>query len=67
MVRLALGSVADTAIIPMQDYLELGSEARFNTPSTLGGNWQWRMDRDDCTEDISKRMLKLAKTYGRIH
>jgi 4-alpha-glucanotransferase len=66
MVRLALGSVADTAIIPMQDYLELGSEARINTPSTLGGNWEWRMDKDACTEKLSQHMLELARVYGRI-
>ena len=42
-VRAVLQSRADTAVIPMQDYLELGAEARINTPSTLGGNWQWRL------------------------
>ena len=65
LVRTALGCVADTAIIPMQDYLELGSEARINTPSTLGGNWEWRMDCDACTEELSKHMLELAQIYGR--
>jgi len=42
-IRLALSSVADLAVIPIQDYLELGGEARINLPSTLGGNWIWRM------------------------
>ena len=42
-VRAVLESRADTAIIPMQDYLESGAEARVNTPSTLGGNWAWRL------------------------
>ena len=42
-VRAAMSSVADMAIIPMQDYLGLGSEARINIPSTLGTNWMWRM------------------------
>ena len=46
MIRAAFASVADTVIIPMQDYLGLGSEARINTPSTLGRNWQWRMKPD---------------------
>ena len=45
-VRAVLESRADTAIIPMQDYLELGGEARINTPSTLGGNWVWRLPAD---------------------
>ena len=65
LMRTALGSVADTAIIPMQDYLGLGGEARINTPSTLGGNWEWRMERDACTEELSKHMLELAWIYGR--
>lgn len=65
LIRTALGSVADTAIIPMQDYLELGSEARINTPSTLGGNWEWRMDSGACTPELSKHMLELARLYGR--
>lgn len=42
-VRAVLESRADTVVIPMQDYLELGKKARINTPSTLGGNWQWRL------------------------
>ena len=65
LIRTALGSVADTAVIPMQDYLGLGGEARINTPSTLGGNWEWRMERDACTEELSKHMLELAWIYGR--
>ena len=65
LIRTALASVADTAIIPMQDYLGLGSEARINTPSTLGGNWEWRMDSDACTEKLSKYILELAQIYGR--
>lgn len=66
LIRTALGSVADTAIIPMQDYLGLGSEARVNTPSTLGGNWEWRMEQGACTPELSAHMLELAQLYGRI-
>lgn len=65
LIRAALGSVADTAIIPMQDYLGLGGEARINTPSTLGGNWEWRMERGACTEELSAHMLELAQLYRR--
>lgn len=65
LIRTALGSVADTAIIPIQDYLGLGGAARINTPSTLGGNWEWRMEHDACTEELSKRMLELSLLYGR--
>ena len=66
LVRMALASVSDTAIIPLQDYLELGSEARINTPSTLGGNWEWRVAADACTPELSARMLELAQIFGRI-
>lgn len=66
LIRTALGCVADTAVIPMQDYLGLGGEARINTPSTLGGNWEWRMGADACTEALSRHMLELAQIYGRI-
>ncbi len=66
LIRTALGCVADTAVIPMQDYLELGAEARINTPSTLGGNWEWRIESDACTQELSEHMLELAQIYGRI-
>lgn len=65
-IRAAFGSVADTAIIPMQDYLGLGSEARTNIPSTLGINWKWRMKDGDCTEELAERIRSMAKLYGRV-
>lgn len=64
-IRAALSSVADTAIIPMQDYLELGTEARINMPSTLGDNWKWRMRQDACTEALAEKIRRLTKLYGR--
>lgn len=64
-VRAALASVADTAIIPMQDYLGLGSEARINTPSTLGDNWKWRMGKDDFSEDVIEKVYAMTKLYAR--
>jgi 4-alpha-glucanotransferase len=64
-IRATFMSVSDTAIIPMQDYLELGSEARINTPSTLGKNWTWRMKSDAITPELAERMKDMAKTYGR--
>lgn len=66
ILRAALGSVADLAVIPMQDYLGLGSEARINIPSTLGNNWKWRMKRDACTEELSWKIRDMVKLYGRI-
>lgn len=65
MIRMAQGSVADTCIIPMQDYLGLGNEARINRPSTLGGNWVWRMSQGSADEKLSKRILNLTSIYGR--
>lgn len=64
-IRAALGSVADTAVIPMQDYLGLGNEARINTPSTLGDNWKWRMKPDACTPKLAKKIRKVTRMYGR--
>lgn len=58
MIKTAFASCADTAVIPMQDVLNLGSEARMNTPGTVGGNWGWRM-----TEIPSD---KLAREYKKM-
>ena len=66
MMRAALGSVADTAILMMQDLIGLGSEARINTPSTLGGNWQWRV-ADGCANDWLAGIIRENVTlYGRL-
>ncbi len=65
-IRAALASVADTAIIPIQDYLGLGSEARINTPSTLGNNWKWRLEEGQLDENLAKRIRKMTKLYGRL-
>lgn len=64
-IRLALSSVADLAVIPIQDYLELGGEARINLPSTLGGNWTWRMKEGEFTPAIIKRCHQMNRLYGR--
>lgn len=66
LIRLAEQSVADTAIIPMQDCLGLGNEGRINLPSTLGTNWKWRMQADVCTPELAAKLYQIAKLYGRI-
>lgn len=66
MIRLALSSVAKLAVIPMQDYLELPEEARFNTPSTMGENWKWRMKEDALTDELAEKIYKMTKIYGRL-
>ena len=64
-IRLALMSVADTAIIPLQDVLGLGSEARMNLPGTAQGNWRWRFTFDMLTDEIEERLKQLTIIYDR--
>ena len=59
-------SVADTAIIPAQDLLGLGSEARMNRPGTLAGNWRWRLLPGQLTADLAQRLAVMAATYERV-
>ena len=65
-IALAMASVADLCIIPMQDYLCLDEKARINTPSTLGGNWTWRMKRGAFDRDLIEKMHRLTWLYGRL-
>jgi len=66
LIRLAWGSVADTAMTTAQDLLGLGHEARMNTPSTLGPpNWCWRLEPGALTERIAQRLLEMTGIYGR--
>ena len=65
LIRLAFRSVANTAIIPIQDYLDIGSEGRINTPSTLGGNWSWRLLPGELTQSLAGEMREIALLYGR--
>ena len=64
-VALAMQSIARMCIIPMQDYLGLGTEARMNIPSTIGCNWRWRMTEDQFTEDLCRDILAQTHRYGR--
>ena len=64
-IRLAMRSVADTCIIPVQDYLGLSCEARINTPSTLGGNWIWRSDADSFTDNLAAKIKKITQLCAR--
>ena len=66
LVRMAMSSVAGLCVIPMQDVLELGTEARMNTPGTLGrGNWSWRLSSLNAARDAGGRLRELARLYGR--
>jgi 4-alpha-glucanotransferase len=66
LIRASFSSVASYAIIPMQDFLSLGTEHRMNTPSTIGGNWSWRLKRDAPLEWIQGRIRELSLLYGRL-
>ena len=64
-IRALEASVADTVLIPLQDLLGLGSEARMNQPATLGGNWRWRYRAEMLTPNIAQRLRELALLYER--
>lgn len=66
MIRLAFSSVADTAVIPMQDLMSLGNEARMNFPGKTGGYWRWRYLPYQLTEFIAQRLAELTLLYGRV-
>ncbi|MBR2041778.1 MAG: 4-alpha-glucanotransferase [Oscillospiraceae bacterium] len=64
-IRMALATVAETAIIPMQDWLGLGKYTRMNTPSTSGGNWQWRLLPGQIKPELAEHMSHLTELYRR--
>lgn len=65
LMRVLYASVANTAIIPMQDALGLDAKARMNYPSTPRGNWEWRMRPEALSDDLAGRLRDLAETYER--
>jgi 4-alpha-glucanotransferase len=65
LVRAALASVAVLAMMPVQDLLSLGSEARYNVPGTVGDNWRWRMNDGALTAELAARYRWLNNTFGR--
>jgi 4-alpha-glucanotransferase len=66
MIRLALASVAGIAIIPLQDILGLGQEARMNYPGKAEGNWEWRYTADMLSDELASRLRELTEIYGRV-
>ncbi|MBR6230222.1 MAG: 4-alpha-glucanotransferase [Eubacterium sp.] len=66
LIELAQMSIANLCIIPMQDYLCLGSSARINTPSTIGTNWLWRMKEGAFSDKLVSRIRAMTKLYGRV-
>ena len=65
ILRGGMSSVAELFVAQMQDYLELGAEARMNTPGTLGENWQWRLLPGQITKELTERIAGMTKLYGR--
>lgn len=64
-IRAVLSSIADTAIIPMQDVLGLGTEARMNLPGTPSGNWRWRFLPGSLTPQLRDRLRQITVLYDR--
>ena len=65
LIRAAYASIADVAIIQMQDLMKLGNEARMNAPSTVGRNWRWRIGKDTLSEERRAWIRTLAAVYRR--
>lgn len=65
MIHSILASVADMAIVPAQDILGLGSDARMNIPATAAGNWEWRLGEGSLTDETATRLKELNEIYGR--
>lgn len=65
-IRGAWASTGNLAIAQMQDFLNLGSEARINAPSTLGSNWCWRLSPEMLTEELTQKIRRITKRYGRL-
>ena len=66
LIRTAYESVSNYAIVQMQDILGLGTEARMNIPSTLGGNWTWRINKEALTDELAKKLKEMSVRSGRM-
>lgn len=66
-IRAVLAAVANTAVVPLQDLLGLGTEARMNLPNSTSGNWSWRFSPDALTDGIGARLRELSELYGRVN
>lgn len=65
-IRAVLASVADTALIPLQDVLGLGTQGRMNLPASTSGNWSWRYPADALGAELSERLREMTELYGRV-
>jgi 4-alpha-glucanotransferase len=67
LIKTTLACVAETAIIPIQDYLHLKDEGRMNIPSTLGNNWRWRLHENEMNDDLANKIKRFTELYGRVY
>ena len=67
MIRQLFATVSNTTIATMQDVLDLPASSRMNVPSTIGGNWQWRMQQSDLTQDKKDFLAKMTTLYQRAN
>ena len=65
-IKMTFDSVSNTAMIPMQDYLHKGKEARINTPSRLGNNWSYRFAKEDFSKSVAEKIRKMTEESGRL-
>ena len=64
LIEAAMASGAGLAVVPIQDYLGLGSEARVNTPGTIKGNWTWQMPQGTLTRELCGDIMKISISDG---
>lgn len=67
IIRSLMASVADVSMFAIQDFFELGDEAKINTPSTLGNNWKWRARKEDFTDELAAKIKDMSRLYGRYN
>jgi 4-alpha-glucanotransferase len=65
-IRAVFASVANTAVVPLQDILGLSTEARMNLPNSTSGNWLWRFKENSLSDDLGERLKDLSELYGRV-
>jgi 4-alpha-glucanotransferase len=65
LIRLAMSSVADMIIIPMQDVLGLGEKTRMNLPASTRGNWEWRLKSEQLSATLRKKLAEITTIDGR--
>ena len=66
MIRAVWSSVAKISIAPLQDFLDLGSEARMNFPGKASGNWSWRVDAAQINSELAGKIRELNELYSRL-